>query len=640
MINRKIKVRVLSCLLLSALSLNAYSKDLKEIRDDKQNKKAVKIEQKADGKYVRQEFDNAMKLYESALKNPMTDEYAAILHLKTARQYLTLLNYSASISHFEKAMSLNENLFTNEDVCNYLDALRYSGDKLRAIVVARNYVYRDSYKGDQRYLNILHALDYEDGFYPVGIPEYIVRRLDNLDTPYAEFWVGRMNNEYFYATSNSQFHDPSKKFYHRTKYYSLDENSEYSINSHSKKKKGHKEFLHMIPIDLQNGPLSFSKDMSRMIVTSVDYNKDKTVEIGAGGAKSFKTKLYLSKFDKKRNGWSAFELAFPQNENASYAHPFLFNNDQSLLFSSDMEGGYGGYDLYVSNWDSKLETWTEPINLGAYVNTEGDEISPTIADDLLIFASNGHIGFGGYDLYSIFYENGSLVYGSLNHFDYPINSVTNDFSMLRIDKDRGYVISDRKLESKDDVYYFERNKLYHKDNLIYGMTESKAITNGAIDLVNNEGTRNRPRHENVNPSVFSDKYTKSQSMLSIYFDFDKFNVNSVAENVLKEWIGTTDFSQIQSLVIDGYTDELGSEGYNYKLSEQRAKSIAAWLEAHGIEIPVQVHGRGQLILNKEEQEGDTPSIYVEKQSYLDSILNHKIWMNRKARRVEVRAKMK
>lgn len=640
MINRKIKVRVLSCLLLSALSLNAYSKDLKEIRDDKQNKKAVKIEQKADGKYVRQEFDNAMKLYESALKNPMTDEYAAILHLKTARQYLTLLNYSASISHFEKAMSLNENLFTNEDVCNYLDALRYSGDKLRAIVVARNYVYRDSYKGDQRYLNILHALDYEDGFYPVGIPEYIVRRLDNLDTPYAEFWVGRMNNEYFYATSNSQFHDPSKKFYHRTKYYSLDENSEYSINSHSKKKKGHKEFLHMIPIDLQNGPLSFSKDMSRMIVTSVDYNKDKTVEIGAGGAKSFKTKLYLSKFDKKRNGWSAFELAFPQNENASYAHPFLFNNDQSLLFSSDMEGGYGGYDLYVSNWDSKLETWTEPINLGAYVNTEGDEISPTIDDDLLIFASNGHIGFGGYDLYSIFYENGSLVYGSLNHFDYPINSVTNDFSMLRIDKDRGYVISDRKLESKDDVYYFERNKLYHKDNLIYGMTESKAITNGAIDLVNNEGTRNRPRHENVNPSVFSDKYTKSQSMLSIYFDFDKFNVNSVAENVLKEWIGTTDFSQIQSLVIDGYTDELGSEGYNYKLSEQRAKSIAAWLEAHGIEIPVQVHGRGQLILNKEEQEGDTPSIYVEKQSYLDSILNHKIWMNRKARRVEVRAKMK
>lgn len=635
MINRRIKVRFLSCLLLSAVSIHSYSRDLKDIRSDKENKKAVKIEYKADDKYIRQDFDQAMKLYESALTKSMTDDYAAMLHLKTARQYLTLLNYSAAIPHYEKAISLNESLFTSEDVCNYLDALRYSGEKIKAIIVARNYAYRDAYRRDQRYLNILHALDYEDGFYPVGVPEYTVRRLDNLDTPYSEFWVGRMKNEFFYATSKSNFHDPSKKFYHRTKYYSLDENSEYAINSKVKKKRGSKDLLHMIPIDLQNGPLSFSRDMTKMIVTSVDYKKEKNIEISAGGARTFKTKLYLSKFDQKRNGWSAFELAFPQQENASYAHPFLFNNDKSLLFSSDMDGGYGGYDLYVSNWDSKLEKWGDPVNLGEYINTEGDEISPTLYDDLLIFASNGHVGFGGYDLYSIFYENGSLVYGSLNHFDYPINSVTNDFSMLRIDKDRGYIISDRLLKTKDDVYYFEKNKLYEKNNLIYGMTVSDAISNGAINLVNSEGENSTPRHENI-PTY---KNTSSQSMLSVYFDFDKSDVNNVAQNTLEEWIKNTDFSQIKSLVIDGYTDELGAEGYNYRLSERRAQAIASWLKEHGIDIAVEVYGRGRLVLDKSEQE-DGASFYVEKQSYLDSILNHKIWMNRKARRVEIKAKMK
>ncbi|MDR1501828.1 MAG: OmpA family protein [Prevotella sp.] len=619
-------MRFLSLCCLVALSFNVYSQD---VRQDKQDNKARKIEVKADRKFVEQDFDKAMKLYESALKEVKTNTYTAVLHLKTARLYLTLLDYVSAIPHYDAAISSNENLFTSIDICNYLDALRYSGEKLKAIGIAREYAYRDVYKKDQRYLNILHALNYEDGFLPVGTPEFNIQKLDKFNTPYSEFWVGKMRNEYFYATSSSRFHDPNKKFYHRTRYYSLDENSEYSINSSQKGKS--KPLLHMIPVDLQNGPLSFSDDMSKMIVTEVAYDKGESIEMSSDGVNTYKTKLRYSEYNKNRKGWSAFRAAFPQKERASYAHPFIFNRNRSVLFSSDMDGGYGGYDIYIVHWDEKLQSWGDPINLGEQVNTEGDEISPAIFNDMLVFSSNGHVGFGGYDIYGISYENGKILDGSLTHFDYPINTVLNDFSMLRIDKDKGYVISDRQRFNKDDIFYFERNKNFGSENLIYGMSEVDAITNGAIVLVNNEGNFNSPRRESV--PKFS---LESESLLSVYFDFDKSVLLPSAIQELKMWLAETDLHNIESLIIDGYADEMGTEAYNYDLSRRRAEVVAQWLSQQGIKARARVTGKGKIFVNS-----DSP---LEVPFYNDnrntSIWNHKIWMNRKARRVDIKAVIK
>lgn len=633
------KIGFLTVSLLLAVSLHVYPKDKQE---NKQDNKARKTEMKADRKFVRQEFEDAMKLYESALTKNASDNYTALLHLKTARLYLSLLNYTASIPHYEKALSLNEDLFSASDICNYLDALRYSGAKIEAIKIARAYAYRDVYKEDQRYLNILHALDYEDGFMPVGVPEFMVERLDKANTPYAEFWVGKMRNEYFYATSNSKFHDPNKKFYHRTKYYSLDENSEFSLSNTLARKKRSKDLLHMVPIYLQNGPLTFSEDMSSMIVTSVSYDKGEQIDISSKGINAFKTKLYHSVFNSKRNGWSSFELAFPQTPDASYAHPFLFNNDKSLLFSSDMPGGFGGYDIYISNWNEELQKWGDPINLGNQINTEGDEISPTIYNDLLIFASNGQVGFGGYDIYGIIYENGVITKGSLTHFDYPINTVLNDFSMLRIDNDRGYIVSDRLLQHQDDIFYFHRNNLFRKSNLIYGMSEANAISNGAITLIENGGDFNAPRQEKLPEFA-----TYTESLLTVYFDFDKSNLTYTAIDALQNFLDNTDFSKVESLIIDGYADEMGGEGYNLLLSEKRAESVYSWLMDRGIKVKTKIAGKGQIFLTRKdmsEDDSDQLNPFHNRESKYSngasSVWDQRIWMNRKARRVEIKAIIK
>ncbi|MDU1891380.1 MAG: OmpA family protein [Dysgonomonas sp.] len=649
MINRKVKLRFLSMFLLAALSVNAYSQD---VAQSKLDNKARKTEQKADRKFVEQDFDKAMELYESALKDAKTETYSAILHLKAARLYLTLLDYVSAIPHYEIAMQTNEDLFTSVDICNYLDALRYSGRKLEAIRISRDYAYKDIFRQDQRYLNILHALSYEDGFMPVGTPEFEIERLDKMNTPFSEFWVGKMKNEYFYATSNSRFHDPNKKFYHRTRYYSLDENSEYAINantkeakekakskskrkskSKSKKKKNTKPLLHMIPIDLQNGPMSFSNDMTKMVVTEVSYDKGEQIEMSSSGINAYQTKLRYSEFDKKRKGWTAFKFAFPQQEGASYAHPFIFNNNRSILFASDMEGGYGGYDIYVVHWDNTAKQWGSPINMGPQINTEGDEICPAIYDNMLVFSSNGHVGFGGYDIYGITYENGNVLNGSLVHYDYPVNTVSNDFSMLRIDKNRGYIVSDRNRGTKDDVYVFKRNTQFAKRNNIYGMSETNAISSGAISLVNNEGDHNAPKSELL-PSYSG--YT-SDSMLSVYFDFDKSELQKNAIDELKAWLADTDFKSIESLVIDGYADEMGTANYNHNLSKKRAEAVASWLRQQGIKAEARVTGKGSTTANGEN---GFMSVFNDSPGNTYTQWSHRIWLNRKARRVDIKAIIK
>lgn len=607
----------------------------KESRGDR---KAKKIESRADRKFVRQDFDEAMTIYETAFKQALTSEYGAGLHLKVARLYLSLLDYPAAVPHYESAMTLSDKLFTPTDVCNYLDALRFSGRKMKAIDLARRYAYRDAYHTDQRYQNILHALTYEEGFLPVGTSEFTVKPLDKINTSNSEFWVGVKGGDYFYASSNSRFHDPNKKFYHRSRYYSLQEDTGLPIRN-ERNKSNKKHLLDMIPQSLQNGPVSFSENMTRMVVTQVYYGKKDRIGMGEQGLNAFQTRLYYSDFNAKKKGWSSFKEAFPQKAGYSYSHPCLFDGDRSLLFASDMPGGFGGYDIYVAHWDDKKRGWGEPRNLGAAVNTEGDEISPLFFKGNLIFSSNGHVGFGGYDIYSISYEEGQVVAGSLVHFDYPVNTLHNDFSLLPVDESHGYIVSDRKISGKDDIFYFEPNaQRGGKGNSLFGMTESSAISSGAINLVQEEGTASRPSFEAITrPRHFMDY------VVNLYFDFDSYLLKPEAFTVLNRWKQDVDPAKIDTLVIEGYADDIGSEQYNLNLSVKRAAEVGKWIESQGIAVPQIVLGRGQTSVNV-DLSAPLPrydSMSIERRaSFWTLPLKDRIELNREARRVEIKAILK
>lgn len=168
----------------------------------------------------------------------------------------------------------------------------------------------------------------------------------------------------------------------------------------------------------------------------------------------------LSIFSAKRNpagGWAEVQrLPFNSAEHNS-AHPCVSPDGKRIYFSSNRPGGFGGMDLYYSEFYNG--SWGPAINLGPVVNTEGNEIFPFIdPNGRLYFASNGHIGLGGLD---IFYTTpqGDRDWNLPQNLGAPINSTRDDFGIcFGGDLSWGFFTSDREGGAgRDDIYAFTKN---------------------------------------------------------------------------------------------------------------------------------------------------------------------------------------
>ncbi len=177
-------------------------------------------------------------------------------------------------------------------------------------------------------------------------------------------------------------------------------------------------------------------------------------------------KIYIAK--KSGNDWGKIK-EFEHNGDYSTGHPTLSRDGQVIYFTSDMPGGIGGTDIYKSKL---LEdgSWSSPENLGAPINTEGNEMFPFIAyDGILYFASNGQWGLGGLDIFKAeMYQETMLV----ENLGAPFNSEKDDFSfIINTDNTEGYISSNRNLNTGDDIYHFSQVPDYSKT--IEGMVMNK-----------------------------------------------------------------------------------------------------------------------------------------------------------------------
>lgn len=200
------------------------------------------------------------------------------------------------------------------------------------------------------------------------------------------------------------------------------------------------------------GPASFFKDYSKIVFTRNNYNKGKT---GKGSDKIVKLKLYLA--DQKGKDWgNVKELPFNSND-YSCGHPALSADDSKLYFVSDMPGGYGGTDIYVVEYNGGQ--WGTPVNLGKEINTEGNEMFPYIdGSGNIYFASDGHEGLGGLDVFFAELKDG-IAYKGVENLGAPVNSEKDDFGLIT-DAQRlnGYFSSNRSRTSgsDDNIYSFRR----------------------------------------------------------------------------------------------------------------------------------------------------------------------------------------
>ena len=208
--------------------------------------------------------------------------------------------------------------------------------------------------------------------------------------------------------------------------------------------------LHWINSGQHEGPFTVNADASKIIFTRNSTQSVIKKEAGAGYPQLYIMERIQGKIFKNR--WSkAKKLSFC-TEKAAYMHPF-FNSDATQLYFSSNKSEGNGYDIFVSTYDASTGTWSEPTPVPDGVNTTGNEVFPTIVDEILYFSSDARAGMGGLDVYGYNLQTKKI-------FDpaSPINSRRDDFSLVKagFSNSMWYVSSNRLTsDGKDNVLKLE-----------------------------------------------------------------------------------------------------------------------------------------------------------------------------------------
>ena len=204
--------------------------------------------------------------------------------------------------------------------------------------------------------------------------------------------------------------------------------------------------------NFHDGVATFSAPNKQMIFTRTSKKK-------SDGEETKELKIFSAKGEGE-NWQDVKELPFSDKE-YSTCHPTLSIDGQRLYFSSDRPGGFGGMDIYVSKKEGNK--WGEPVNLGPTVNTSSNEIFPFISQkDKLFFASNGHKGLGGLDIFVVekSTESDENSWADRKNVGKPINSKKDDFGFyIDTEEEMGYVSSNRPGGAgQDDIYRWEKTE--------------------------------------------------------------------------------------------------------------------------------------------------------------------------------------
>jgi len=386
----------------------------------------------------------------------------------------------------------------------------------------------------------------------------------------------------------------------------------------------------------------FTKDGNTMYFTRNNYNEGKVKKDSVG-----RILLKIYRATLKEGEWSEItELPFNSNE-YSVAHPALSADEKTLYFASDMPGSYGEADIFKVSINAD-GTFGIPQNLGSGINTQGRESFPFVdADNHLYFASDGHPGLGGLDIYISKPEK--EAYSKALNVGEPINSNRDDFAFIIDTRTKsgyfssnrgggfGYddiygfseikaiefeckqllagIITDKKtgealpgatvslfdsnmnlvnttISAADGSYIFrgiECGKVYtvKSDKLLYNTSESK------ITIPKESGETNLPLTQAKPQPVYNvgTDLAKEFKIEQIYFDLAKYNIRPDAAIELDKIVKFMKEYPTAKIDVRTHTDCRASDKYNMTLSDNRAKSVIAYMVKNGID-PSRLTGRG------------------------------------------------
>ena len=288
---------------------------------------------------------------------------------------------------------------------------------------------------------------------------YYSRSYSSLNTSASEYGLIEFAGKYYIISNREENHNSPESFnWDQTPFLSIYEIDTVDLLRDKAKFTIVKGQLNTLYHD---GPLTVDEASNTAIITRVrnDFKgKDYINRMG----------LYEGNYEDGK--WKDFSPLSFNNDEYSVGHAHLADAGKTLYFASDMPGGFGGMDLYISQKEGS--SWGAPQNLGQAINTPSNEVFPSVYDSVLYYSSDGFPGYGGLDIYASEYKEG---WQSPVNMRSPINSSRDDFGMFFITDTTGFYASNRfGGEGKDDIYRFRKSSAKYRLS-VKGIFEYKGL---------------------------------------------------------------------------------------------------------------------------------------------------------------------
>ena len=377
--------------------------------------------------------------------------------------------------------------------------------------------------------------------------------------------------------------------------------------------------------EFDEGTPSFSADGNTMYYTycSQDPEGPRTAEI------------YISSRSSAKWG-KGTRATIVKDSVTALGHPSISPDGKYLYYVSDAVGGLGGKDIFRSKVLGN-NSFGPMENLGQEINTAGDELFPYCRDSVtLYFASNGHPGMGGLDLFKATQD--STGHWKVENMGAPINSMGDDFGITFAGQaEKGFFSSNRNdARGYDHLYSFELPTITISIEGIVNDVDEYPIEEATVRIVGKDGlnvkvpvkkdgsyrvelerdiryvmmasargylnqnyelhTGPEEKNETYIVDFFLSPISKPVVIENIFYDFDKATLRPESKKALDEMIKMLNDNPNVTIELGAHTDRKGTDQYNERLASRRAQSVVDYLIAGGIKADrLEAKGYGESV---------------------------------------------
>lgn len=577
------------------------------------SKKAIALYTEADNYRVRMQFEKAINLLNQAIAR---DEKFEEAYARLAGIYKSLNRVELAAVNFEHALRLTTDPKRQQTYWYELGGLYFKLGKYdqsegmleRFITTNKN---RDQVSNAQR---ILESIEFART-HPDNVTGYTQKVLsDTVNHFFMQYFpVLTADQQQMIFTARlgpTSEHDEDLMITRR------DDNGNWSIPAPLSPKINTRE---------NEGTCTISADGRKLIFTACAGRK------GYGSCDLFESVRVGNEWSEPVNLGPGVNSSFWESQ------PSLSADGRVLYFVSDRRNGRGGRDIWVSHLQPD-RTWGEAVNAGPIINSGGDEVSPFIhpSGRILFFASNGHPGFGGFDIFSS--DRTDDGWSTPVNLGRPVNNNEDQFSLfITADGTKGYYShEDMHTDgiSRGKIYQLgipESKQIRFKTNYVKGFvtsSQTKQPLRAAIEMINlgsgkteslvdsdsvsgeylitlTQGARyalyvnktgylfkslhfNYSEVTDLEPIIVNIELDEvkegSESVLNnIFFDTDKYALRPESRTELDRLVQFMKSNPAVKIEIGGHTDNVGSDGYNKDLSQKRAEAVFTYLISNGVE---------------------------------------------------------